>query len=985
MKHSVHLFGLLAFVILLGLSISRASADDNIFPPAPAAASSISFDGRGFLVHGKRTFIVSGGMEYARIPHQLWRDRLLRMKRDGFNCVEVYTFWDFHEPRPGQFDFSGDHDLDAFLKLAHSLGLYAICRVGPYYCAEWDSGGFPVWLRFVPNLGVRENNPAFLAAVDRFWDHLMPIVAANQINHGGSVILVQLENEHLDGGGTDLPNAYFVHLRDKAVALGLQVPYFFSGLHHGGDPAGNHPWSSAGRTSPWMTTEFWSVNFDRYNQTEADADTYERRTWKVLAYGGNGLNIYMLHGGTNFGYTNNDEDAASYDYGSAIGQAGDLRPTYYRFKRAALFAQSFASVLENSDNATDAYQHAATNPDVHITARTSPSGTILFLDNPGKSAVKTQVKEADGSLFPSAGPLTLTPGQIAPIIRDFPLLPGVTLERSTPLLGIQHNGSTTTLVAYAAPRPVNASDGDAAELRFRLTVPVTENHGGTLKGNLLTVQEPATGGSAVQSSFQVGGQTIRVLTMPSELSDRTWFVDSSVVVGPSYVGDMAAVSGKLGMTTESKTGSPPSRTALVFGTGSQSETTLLPAFESAQLPNAPALSPWQALPGDAEAASSYPDTSWLQSQNAPAMGADSDASAYAWYRTAVSVPAAGAYTLKFTDGGDWASVFINGRHSASAPIKEGVPVTLPAGRSQIAVLAAHYGRPKEFGHMGPIDTLDAKGLLGPVVLDKGNIAGTALTAWRVQANADADHAAPPADTVGAGWTDGTAGPDIFAGRRGYAWYVTTLPQSSGTHHRLHFENVDDSATVFLNGKQVASHQGWGQPFDAPLDAAWIPAGPNTLAVLVQNADGGGGVQGAVTLQVLTAGDEIAVTNWKMHGGIAEPAALTGWKAGAATTANGSPAYFRMTFRGGLPAATGPHPILRVTTTGLSRGFIWLNGHNLGRYPEKIPVNGLYLPEPWLNSGVNTLVVFDEEGHAPSDVSLTVEQAASRFVVPMTEK
>ena len=973
----------LAALLLLGIS-GAASANDDLFPPAPAAASAINFDGRGFLVHGKRTFIMSGGMEYARVPHQLWRDRLLRLKRDGFNCVEVYTFWDFHEPHPGQFDFSGDHDLDAFLKLVHSLGLYAICRVGPYYCAEWDSGGFPVWLRFVPNLGVRENNPAFLAAVDRFWDHLMPIVAANQINHGGSVILVQLENEHLDGGGTDLPNAYFVHLRDKAVSLGLQVPYFFSGLHHGGDPAGNHPWSSAGRTSPWMTTEFWSVNFDRYNQTEANADTYERRIWKILAYGGNGLNIYMLHGGSNFGYTNNDEDAASYDYGSAIGQAGDLRPTYYRFKRAALFAQSFAPILENSDNATETYQSAATNPDVHITARTSPSGTILFLDNPGKSAVKTQVKEADGSLFPSAGPLTLAPGQIAPIVRDFPLLPGVTLERATPLLGIQHNGSMTTIVS-------DGTLGDTAELRFRVTSPVTHNHGFVVHGNVVTASDLVGKNEVTELSFRAGGQTVRFLSVSKDASDHAWFVGDSVVVGPEYVGDTATQNGKTTLLTESRDGHPS--TGLIYSPKA-SLSPLYPQPGSFALdahgpfPEAkyiPVLSAWQMLPGDAEAAPSYPDTSWLQSQNAPAMGADGDASAYAWYRTAVSVPAAGAYTLKFTDGGDWASVFVNGRHSASAPIKEGVPVTLPAGRSQIAVLAAHYGRPKEFGHMGPIDTLDAKGLLGPVVLDKGNIAGTALTAWHVQANADADHAAPPADTAGAGWTDGTAGPDIFAGRRGYAWYVTTLPQSSGAHHRLHFENVDDSATVFLNGKQVASHQGWGQPFDAPLDAAWTPTGPNTLAVLVQNTGGGGGVQGAVTLQALAAGDEIAVTNWKMHGGIAEPPTLTGWKAGAAATANGAPAYFRMTFRGGLPAATGPHPILRVTTAGLSRGFVWLNGHNLGRYPEKIPINGLYLPEPWLNAGVNTLVIFDEEGHAPSDVTLTVEQAASRFVVPMTEK
>ena len=596
-----------ALLLLLGMFAQAASADDNMFPPAPAAASSINFDGRGFLVHGKRTFILSGGMEYARLPHALWRDRLLRLKRAGFNCVEIYTFWNYHEPRPGQFDFSGDRDLDAFLKTAHSLGLYAIVRVGPYYCAEWDSGGYPVWLRFVPGVRVREDNPQFIAAVDRFWDHLMPIVAANQINHGGSVILVQLENEDPQGWGRVLPNSYFTHLQSKAVSLGLQVPYFFSGLHHGSDPAEDAPWSSAGRQSPWMTTEFWSIWYDRYGQTQADASAYDRRMWKVLAYGGNGLNFYMFHGGSNFGYTNDDQDAASYDYGAAIGQAGDLRPTYYRFKRAALFASSFASILEDSDNATDAYQSAATNPSVHVTARKSPSGTILFLDNPSANAVKTQVKEAGGTLFPSSGPLTLAPGQIAPIVHDFPLLPGVILEHSTPLLGIQHSGNVTTIVT-------DGTLGDPVELRFRTAgivtkgnVPHLPKYGFTLNGARLVVQFVSKAGTTDESDFNVGDQTIRILVMSKEDSDHAWFVGDSVVVGPDYVADTATDSSRMSLTAESKTASGSD--ALVYSSAdkptrlvSHSLLTLIPWLYAS-----PILSVWQMLPGDLQAAPSYPD------------------------------------------------------------------------------------------------------------------------------------------------------------------------------------------------------------------------------------------------------------------------------------------------------------------------------------------------------------------------------------------
>jgi beta-galactosidase len=309
-----------------------ARANDSMFAPQPAAQGAINFDGRGFLINRQRVFIVSAGMEYARVPQALWADRLMRFKRAGFNCTEFYTFWNYHEPQSGQFDFSGNRDLDAYLKLAKSLGLYAVARVGPYYCAEWDSGGYPVWLRSVPNLQVRTNNAAFEQQVSRFWGHLLPIIAANQINRGGNVILVQLENELSTGWGTEgLGDPYYQFLQSTALGDGLEVPYFFSGLNHSSDPAGTNSWSSAARKNPWFSTEFWCDWYDKYGETAAEASAKDWDTWKIIAYGGNGYNYYMAHGGTDFDYFNNDEDSSSYDYGSAVGQAGDLRPEYYKF------------------------------------------------------------------------------------------------------------------------------------------------------------------------------------------------------------------------------------------------------------------------------------------------------------------------------------------------------------------------------------------------------------------------------------------------------------------------------------------------------------------------------------------------------------------------------------------------------------------------------------------------------------------------------
>src|SRR6185437_2741590 len=406
-------------ILLFVFSTALAQApNDHIFPAAVSARPFIDFDKSGFLIHGQRTFLVSGGIEYARVPRALWADRLLRLKRAGFNCVEIYTFWNFHEPREGVFDFTGDHDLGAFLQLVKTMGMYAIVRVGPYYCAEWDLGGYPLWLKFKPGIRVREPNAVFESAVGRFFDRLLPIVAANQINHGGAVILVQLENEHPSGWGTEMPNAYFTWLQHEVLAHGIEVPYFFSGLHHSSDPAGDAlNFDDVSRPNPWMTTEFWSVWYNGYGSGPAEAALFERRTWKVIARGGNGYNCYMGHGGSNFGYKNSDGDAASYDYGAAVGQGGDLRPIYYTFKRAAYFARSFASLLENSVG--DTVRGLVVGDSVRVNERRGPEGEIVFLDNAASRFERVVV---------GGDTVKLAPGEIFPYVRKYGALRGNTLR-----------------------------------------------------------------------------------------------------------------------------------------------------------------------------------------------------------------------------------------------------------------------------------------------------------------------------------------------------------------------------------------------------------------------------------------------------------------------------------------------------------------------------------------------------------------------------
>ena len=987
----------------LGLAAAAAlpaRANDHMFPAAPAAKAFSDYDSKGFLINGKRTFLVSAGMEYARVPHELWRDRLLRLKRAGFNCVEVYNFWNWHEPQEGKFDFHGDHDLGAFLKLVKQMDMFAICRVGPYYCAEWDNGGYPLWLRFKPGLSVRSDNKPFLDAMDRFFEHLMPVVAANQINRGGSVVLVQLENEGA-GWGTEEPNPYFTHLRTKAVALGLQVPYFFSGLHHANDPAGDTAMDDPSRPNPWMSTEFWAVWYDVYGSRPQDAATYARRTWKIIAHGGNGYNYYMAHGGTNFAYTNNNEDAASYDYGTGVGQAGDLRPLYYAFKRAGWFARSFQDILENAGDGTAAVQNTVTAPAVRVTARQGPAGTIMFLDNPGKTPTQTQVK-IDGLTLPSAGPITLAPNDIVPVVRDFAIAPGVTLKWAVSrILGIVPQGDTTTIVIYGQP-------GSPAELRFAVPANAEVEQGAeglrTILPGTMNLTTQFRAGAPLEYTFKTGTRRIRVLAVSESLANRTWFVDTGgqthVVCGPEFVGESSLSEGLLHLTTEqswhtdrkgSISSSPGNNTAedteefertfsgrptVIYGpTGAPRNVRTSRA--STNGPLSLALDSWEVMDAAQPASPAYDDHNWRASDVPLQMGADGDLTADAWYRTHINVPKAGQYTFH-ADGGDRAILYVDGVRTASGKIHSEIPVALEAGSHTLAVFTAHDGRDKLFGHVGPIDMSDPKGLVGPVTIRQGS--GTALNGWRVWKglNAEAVQAGPPASDAQQ-WQPYTVGDDAFNKRRGFAWFQTTIPATTGASHvSLHFESVDDNGTVFVNGKQVGSHKGWDTAFDVPL----TPGPEAVLTVFVENTDNTGGLDKPVRL-VTQVGEEVTTSGWKLRGGPGDTSLRSQWKPLAAGASFSGPAFFRTTFDGSPPPAIGSHPIWRVVSAGLGHGSVWVNGHNLGRYPEKVPIDGLYIPECWLVAGKNTVMIYDEDGMRPDHVTIAAEMAAGRDVTVLT--
>ena len=313
-------------------------------------------DGK-FQLDGRPFQVVSGEIHYARVPRQYWRDRLKKARAMGLNTVTTYVFWNLHEPTPGQFDFSGDNDLAEFLKEAGEEGLFVILRPGPYVCAEWELGGYPAWLLKDPHLVLRGPDAAYMAATKRWFERLGREVSPMLVQHGGPVILTQVENEY---GSFGSDHAYMEQMRQLVIASKLAAPVLYTAdgavqFQAGAIPglpavvnfapgeeaksfAALHAFRPAG---PFMAGEYWDGWFDHWGEKHQTRDAgVQEAELKTIVSRGDSISLYMFEGGTSFGWMNGansngknyEPDTTSYDYDSALDEAGHPRPKFYVFR-----------------------------------------------------------------------------------------------------------------------------------------------------------------------------------------------------------------------------------------------------------------------------------------------------------------------------------------------------------------------------------------------------------------------------------------------------------------------------------------------------------------------------------------------------------------------------------------------------------------------------------------------------------------------------
>lgn len=312
-----------------------------------------------FYMDSKPFDIYSGAMHYFRTVPEYWEDRLTKLKAAGFNTVETYVCWNLHEKKPGEFDFSGILDIEKYLEIAQKVGLYAIVRPGPYICAEWDFGGLPAWLLKDKNMQIRCMYPDYLKCVERFYKELLPRLVPHLESHGGNIIAMQVENEY---GSYGNDKDYLRYVEKLTRDCGIDCLLFTSdGNTNNMISGGSLPdiykvlnFGSRSRTAfnvlkgfendgPNMCGEFWCGWFDHWRDKHHTRNSLEIvNEIKGFIDNGASFNMYMFHGGTNFGFTSGanhnpghgyEPTVTSYDYCAMLTEWGDYTPAYHAVRK----------------------------------------------------------------------------------------------------------------------------------------------------------------------------------------------------------------------------------------------------------------------------------------------------------------------------------------------------------------------------------------------------------------------------------------------------------------------------------------------------------------------------------------------------------------------------------------------------------------------------------------------------------------------------
>jgi beta-galactosidase GanA len=323
--------------------------------PAASQTRSFTLGSSDFLLDGKPYQILAGELHFQRIPREYWKDRLLKARAMGLNTICTYVFWNLLEPEPGKWNFSGNNDVASFIRTAQEAGLWVIVRPGPYACAEWDFGGLPIWLLRTPDIKIRCLDPRYMAACASYIRKMADLLRPLQIQKGGPVLMIQIENEY---GSYGNDQGYMPALESMWRKGGIEVPFYTAdgatpsmleagsllGCAIGLDPGVNEKEfdvaARLGRNVPVFCSELypgWLTHWgEKWARTPASEVLKDLR-W--LLENRKSFNLYVFHGGTNFSFWAGanmgdayQPDVTSYDYDAPLNEMGQPTPKYFAIR-----------------------------------------------------------------------------------------------------------------------------------------------------------------------------------------------------------------------------------------------------------------------------------------------------------------------------------------------------------------------------------------------------------------------------------------------------------------------------------------------------------------------------------------------------------------------------------------------------------------------------------------------------------------------------
>lgn len=326
-------------------------------------AGTFTISGDTYMLNGKPIELVSAAFHYFRVHPDRWEDTFKKLANVGVNTVETYVAWNIHEPEQAHFNFEKGNDLDRYLSLAEKYNLLVIIRPGPYICAEWEFGGLPYWLLKEDDIKLRTHDPKYLKPVMNWFDVLLPVLKPHMITNGGSIIMVQIENEygsypacdkeylnalyeetikHL-GPATDYVTFTTDGPSDGMVTCGRLEGKAYSTVDFGpGDAAGAFAvMRKYEPTGPLQNSEFYPGWLDHWKEKHQKVGSEAIvKTMEQMHSMGASWNFYVFIGGTNWGFMSGangggktiQPQPTSYDYDAPLSEAGDRTKKYYAIR-----------------------------------------------------------------------------------------------------------------------------------------------------------------------------------------------------------------------------------------------------------------------------------------------------------------------------------------------------------------------------------------------------------------------------------------------------------------------------------------------------------------------------------------------------------------------------------------------------------------------------------------------------------------------------